>query len=856
VADAAAAARVRERLRHLDVILVEVFVALNGHDLTAGSLSSNEAAVPDRHGSLQWGAGPNYGRRPVPQADTRRPLAEVRFAVLFYVRRAARPAFAADHPSPWTAMLTSRLYRSATILALSLSVPFAQAVAQAARPMQFIDVQHLRTIGSPAPSPDGQWLLYTLRVSDWQEDRRQTDLFIVSTSAGVASSRQLTFTREKNESQPEWSRDGSFFVFASNRDAPSNASQRNQLYLMRPDGGEARRITDATDGVSNFAFDRGGQWLVYRSGKAGEEQLYALPVAGIDSAKPTRWTKHPTGVGLWRWAPDGRRIYFVTADTIDRDEKLRMEKKFNVAIRNMETPRSSLWALDVATRETQRLTRDTTIEVGNFSISDDGKWVGFTGTAADRYLRNITEERINADQYLLETATGQVERLTNNREIGESTVSFSPDSRWVAFSASDDLTRYNMKNNRVYIRRVDDRGGQWRKLGQSFDGDVGIDFWSRDGRTIYFNEGLKATNQFFALDVAANAVRQVTNERASVRVSEDPDTKRILITYSDPRTPSTLYTVASIQDVGRRAAWKQLTDANPQVRSFALGEEEEITWRSTDGRMVGGVLTKPVGYQPGRRYPLVVSIHGGPAAADVLGFHTTGQVYAGAGYVVLRPNYRGSTNYGEAHKTAIVGNYFQKGYEDIMTGVDHLIAQGIVDSTQMGVFGWSAGGHWSNWILTHTNRFKAISSGAGTSNWISMYAQSDVQRNRQHYLGDKLPYDDFEAYWNQSPLKYIKNARTPTMIHVVKGDPRVPSPQSEELHMALKRLGVPTELFVYPGESHGIPDPRNQLVKAVAEMAWMDYYVRGQGRKFAWRDVLKTLEEPKVDSVRAVTAVP
>jgi dipeptidyl aminopeptidase/acylaminoacyl peptidase len=172
------------------------------------------------------------------------------------------------------------------------------------------------------------------------------------------------------------------------------------------------------------------------------------------------------------------------------------------------------------------------------------------------------------------------------------------------------------------------------------------------------------------------------------------------------------------------------------------------------------------------------------------------------------------------------------------------------------VFGWSAGGHWSNWILTHTNRFKAISSGAGTSNWISMYAQSDVQRTRQFYLGDKLPYDDFDAYWNQSPIKYIKNAKTPTMIHVVKGDPRVPSPQSEELHMALKRLGVPTELFVYPGESHGIPDPRNQFVKATAEMAWMDYYVRGNGKRFAWRDVLKTLEETAADSTAAVTMVP
>jgi dipeptidyl aminopeptidase/acylaminoacyl peptidase len=730
------------------------------------------------------------------------------------------------------------------------------ASSAALRPITFLDRQYQRDVGSPTPSPDGKWLLYTLSTPDWNQARRQTDIYLVSVKDGLASTRQMTYTKDKNETSPRWSRDGKFFAFLSNRDAASapsggssgagggSAAGQNQVYIMRPDGGEARKISDAKDGVSTLDFSKDGRWLVYRSGKADEEQLYALPVAGIDSAKPVQLTHQLAGVGLWKWSPDSRHIYFVTADTLDKDEKLRIEKKFNVTIRNMATPLSSLWALDVDAKKATRLTRDTTITVTDFNISADGRWIGYHGASANRYMRNITEQDIYSDLYLLDTSTGGIERITNNTEVGESDLEFSPDSKWIAFSAPDDMTQYNMTNNRVYLRRVDDRAGQLRKLGGNFDGDATIGFWSKDGKTIYFNEGIKATNQLMALDIDKNTVRQVSNVRASLSANEDDDSRLLLLNYADPSTPPTLFTVASVDQIPLRASWRQLTDANPQVRGFALGDEDEISWKSTDGKTVGGILIKPVGYQPGTRYPLIVAIHGGPASADVLGFNGGygAQTYAGAGYAVLMPNYRGSTNYGEKHKTDIVGNYFQKGYEDIMTGVDYLISQGIVDSTKMGVLGWSAGGHWSNWILTHTNRFKAISTGAGTSNWISMYAESDVQRNRQFYLGNKLPYDDFDAYWNQSPLKYIRNAKTPTMVHVVEGDPRVPRPQSEELFMALKRLGVPAEMYVYPGNTHGIPDPRNQLVKSVAEMAWMDYWVRGSGKKFAWREVLKTLD--------------
>jgi dipeptidyl aminopeptidase/acylaminoacyl peptidase len=588
---------------------------------------------------------------------------------------------------------------------------------------------------------------------------------------------------------------------------------------------------------------------VYRSGPAGQQQLHQLPVDGIvdPNADPEakKITDGDAGIEQWEWAPDSRSIYFVRPDEFDEANKERTEEGFTVDIKNMVTPLSNLWVLELGADEPRQVTDDPDISVEGFTLSDDGAWIGFTGGSAKRYERNITGARLYADLFLMETATGHIERLTDNYEVGEGGPSFSPDGRWVAYMAPDDMTRYTMTETKAYVREVTDRGGAFRKLGSDFDGSIRGGFWAEDGNTFYFGAGIKVTTQLMALDVGSGQVRQITNERAALSVNRDEDSGVILISYSDPTTPPTVFTVARLDQVTDRSAWTQLVDVNPQVRDWALGEEMEINWTSTDGKTVGGVLVKPVGYQEGQRYPLIVAIHGGPASADVLRFNGGygSQVYAGAGYAVLKPNYRGSTNYGNAHRTDIVGDYFTLGFDDIMTGVDYLIDEGIVDGDRMGALGWSAGGHWSNWILTHTDRFKAISSGAGTMNWISMYAQSDVQRNRQFYVGDGFLYEDFETYWDQSPLKYIMNAKTPTMVHVVEGDPRVPSPQSVELHMALKKLGVPTELFMYPGRSHGIPDPRNRLVKAVSEMAWMDHYVRGIGEKFEWEQVLKTLEE-------------
>lgn len=750
------------------------------------------------------------------------------------------------------------------LLAAAAATPLA---AQSPRPMTFLDVQNMRTVNGQDVSPDGRQMLYTLSTPDWQNARRQSDIYLVSTDRGLSTTRQLTFTNDKNETGAKWSRDGSFIAFLSDRDATAGggngrggAGGRNQLFVLRLDGGEAKRVTDARDGVSNFQFTKDGKSIVYTSGRQGDEVIYTINVADLWTAPhATQLARHSTGMGNWQFSPDGRKIYFVSPDSIDRDDRVRNEKQFTVKPRSPQSSLASLWVFDLDTRQEKRLTNETTYSVSNPVVSPDGQWIAYHGMSTNRYERGNLEQMDYADLYLMNVATGNIERLTKNDLISEGSVSFSPDSKLIAFSAEDDFKF--MHNEKIYVRPVDQPNAQWKKLGASLDldvrvggrgggGDDGVQssFWSAKGDSIYFNTGKRATTQFFAVSTQTGEAKQLTDVQGRIQVSRDAQSGRFLIDYEDPKTPPSTYTVASLSDVGNRAKWTQLTDPNAWARQqLALGDKEEVTWKSTDGTMVGGVLLKPVGYQAGKKYPLIVAIHGGPAAADMLTYNGgyNAQVYAGAGYMVLMPNYRASTQYGDKFRTGTFGDYFTKGYQDIMTGVDNLIAKGLVDSTQMGALGWSAGGHYSNWIETHTDRFKAISSGAGVANWISMWSQSDTQRLRQWYVGDKMYWEtptEYQNWWKQSPIATIKNAKTPMFIHVVYGDPRVPRPQSEEMHMALSKLGVPNEFWVYPGDSHGIPDPRNQYVKAVAEMEWMDYYVRNSGKKFAWRDVLKSVE--------------
>jgi dipeptidyl aminopeptidase/acylaminoacyl peptidase len=433
--------------------------------------------------------------------------------------------------------------------------------------------------------------------------------------------------------------------------------------------------------------------------------------------------------------------------------------------------------------------------------------------------------------------------------VGESLGRFSPDSKWFAFSAEEDFQ--DGRNSKIYLYSLAD--GSLKKLLAGFDQSAGGGDWSLDSKQIYFEVGVGVDRHLFSVSIPDGKLTQLTRERGAINVSLQEDSGLLLVSFTDPTQPGDYY-VARTETIGQRARWTRVSHANPQVAKFQLGEYETVRWKSSDGQMVEGILVKPVGYEAGKRYPLVVQVHGGPASAYMNtfsgGYGTYTHIYAGNGYAVFQPNYRGSSQYGEKFRTQISGDYFRQAHDDIQLGVDFLIARGVADPDKLGMMGWSAGGHWSNWTMTQTNRFKAFSSGAGAVNWISMYAQTDVQSPREFYFKGK-PYDNWDHYLEVSPLKYIKNAKTPTLIHVCDGDPRVPKPQSDELFMALKKLGVPVEYIVYPQNTHGITDPRYQMVKMVSEFNWFEKWINGKSGWFEWKTLLATLEDPKPEEKKS-----
>jgi dipeptidyl aminopeptidase/acylaminoacyl peptidase len=382
----------------------------------------------------------------------------------------------------------------------------------------------------------------------------------------------------------------------------------------------------------------------------------------------------------------------------------------------------------------------------------------------------------------------------------------------------------NVGPQRVHIVAAD--GGEPVALARSFDGYISSYRWVFGSQRIVFLAALGVNAYLYTMTISdASPMLMTRNEGVTTGFSMTIDGMNIAYVHESPRMPTEVALLNA-----RNMIPILLTRLNAQVESLTLGQVETVKWLSTDETEIEGLLVYPVGYQTGKRYPLLTYIHGGPESAYTMGFNASWsafpQVYAGAGYAVFMPNFRGSSNYGAKFAQSNAKLVGKVDYDDIMSGVDHLIKIGVADESRLAVAGWSYGGYMSAWIIGHTNRFKCAAYGAGVSNVVSYWGTADTVEQRERLHGG-TPWEARKMFDEQSPLNHLTNVKTPALIFHGEKDERIPIGQSLETYRTLKRLGVRTQLVVYPDQGHGLVTPSYQLDKMRREFAWVEKHTAG-----------------------------
>lgn len=633
-------------------------------------------------------------------------------------------------------------------------------------------------------------------------------------------------------SAPQLSPDGSQVAFVQ-ADADWKANKRiSHIWRAKTDGSETVQLTFGADGESAPRWSPDGRTLAFVARRAGAE-VAQIHLLAMDGGEAQALTTHKTAAGDPAWSPDGKVMYFVAADQ-KSDEQLAREKvKDDVFAFDENFQQRHLWRIDVATKTETKLTTGD-FSVLSYEIARDGSTI-----AHHRAPTPLFGDAEKGEVWLMKADGSGGTALTKN-SVTEGGASLSPDGTQVLFlsQANDRFETYYNAN--LFVMPAG--GGAARDLTKDFGNEVTDAAWSKDGKTIYFVANMGVHSQIFEVPSAGGTPKALTSGNHAIGGwTYAPMTGRHVFTKDDPANAGDVFTTTT----GALAQVSHVFDRF--AKDYRVPRQEKVSWKGADGVTVEGMLFYPLDYQQGQRYPLVVQTHGGPQASDKFGFGRWSnytQVLTAKGYVVLQPNYRGSTGYGDPFLRDMVGHYFVQAHLDVMTGVDHLIAIGLVDGDRMAKMGWSGGGHMTNKIITFTNRFKAAASGAGAANWISMYAQSDVRTYRTPWFGG-TPWQanaPIAAYWDHSPLKDVAKVTTPTIFLVGQEDVRVPPPQSIEMYRALKSLGVPTHLYMAPREPHGWGELRHELFKVNVELDWFERHVTK--RSYAWEKAPGSDERP------------
>jgi dipeptidyl aminopeptidase/acylaminoacyl peptidase len=630
--------------------------------------------------------------------------------------------------------------------------------------MAFEDVVGLKRASDVQISPDGRRVAFVQTLWDRENDRFNSDIWL------AFDSREQTIpltSHPKRDDQPRWSPDGHSLAFLSER-ANDPASPGAQIFILNLQGGDPRQLTSHKSTILNFD-----------------------------------------------WSPDGRSIAFIA-------EAPRLQTKTKPPLVVDENQRSAqLWLVDVKTQEIKQLTKgDRHVVACDWSA--DGSQIVLTARASPKLIDTDTTEVFvipsgsKAAPYDVDGA-----RQITKGNGAESEPHFSPDGRWISYLAHADGDP-NVGPMRIHV--VPAAGGETRILAKDFEGYVSGHRWVFNSQRIMFLAGTGVNSRIYTLSLSDQKVQAITrDEGVTTSFSATPDAMNVAFIHENPRLGTEVGYLSS-----RIMLPIFLTQLNPQIEEFALGQVEAIKWRSIDDTEVEGLLVYPVGYQTGQRYPLLTYIHGGPEGAYIKGFNAGWsafpQVYAAHGYAVLMPNFRGSSNYGAKFAQANAKLAGKVDYDDVMSGIDDLVKRGIADENRLAVAGWSYGGYLSAWIIGHTNRFKCAAYGAGLTNAVSYWGTADIIAQRERLHGG-TPWEARKTFDEQSPLTYLPDVKTPALIFHGEKDERVPLGQSQETYRTLKRLGVTARLVVYPDQGHGLTVPSYQLDKMRREFEWIEKYV-------------------------------
>jgi dipeptidyl aminopeptidase/acylaminoacyl peptidase len=669
--------------------------------------------------------------------------------------------------------------RIAVFLAAGISLLFAD---NSPRVPNINDLLMVKSIRDAQISPDGKWVAYTVSETDFKQDAFVSQIWLADTTSGALQ--QLT-RNEKSSANPTWAPDGSRLAFLSSR-----SGGKDQIFAIRPDGGEAVQLSKSETGVSSFS-----------------------------------------------WSRDGKSIAFAATDPEPQFMKARKDYFGEFSVIRKEYDHTHLWTLDVAEAlqapvAGKQRTRGKDFTVGSFSWAPDGTSIAFSAAINPDLIQGYT-----SDIYILSLADDTVKKIVAQpgRDSGPQ---WSPDGKQIVFSTAMGDAGHFAQNSKLAV--VSMGGGTPRSVTDAFDENPGLVEWNQNG--IYFSGSQKTASHLFRVGPAGGRIERVTapDDLMAQSFSLTRDGRRMAFVASSRTSLGEVF-VADLAGPSPRP----LTHMSDQAKEFILGTREIISWKSQDGTDIEGILIKPADFNAGKKYPLLCIIHGGPTGIDRPALLTPdtryypSDIWAGRGALILKVNYRGSAGYGEKFRMLNVRNLGVGDAWDVISGVDYLISKGWVDPTKVACMGWSQGGYISAFLTTSSDRFAAISVGAGISNWATYYYNTDITNFTIHYLGDN-PVNDPEIYRKTSPISYIKSARTPTLIQHGELDRRVPTPNAYELRQALEDRGVKVEMIVYKGYGHGITKPKS--VRAVMEhnLAWFNHYL--------WGDPLPDFTKPDVGS--------